>query len=190
MLDCFSDRSVIASVLLKTTKSFVSRLRYSTSVSLIDRILVGRFSVKVERALARFLRQSDECLPYWNILRDVQDIADEGISLRSRRIWRPALVLSPFPDQNQRCSGAKRCRKQGLLVNHLERQVEERRGGQGVIGLIRPTPALYPISERKYGGTISRAGWSSERRTFHHRLNSVDACSHSAVLNGPTVVSV
>ena len=188
-MDCFSDRSVTASVLLRTTKSFVSRLRYSTSVSLIDRILVGRFSAKVERALARFLCQSDECLPYWNVLRDVQDIADEGISLRPRRI-RPALVLSPFPDQNQRYSGTKRCRKQGLLIDHLERQVEERGGGQGVIGLIRPTPALYSISERKYGETISRAGWNSERRTFQRRLNSIDACGYSVVLNGPTVVLV
>jgi len=148
MLDRFSDRSVIASVLFRTTKSFVSSLRYSTSVSWIDRTLVGWSSVKVEWTLARFLCQSDECFPHGNVLRDVQDVAEEGISLRSRRIWRPALVLLPFPDQSQRRSGTKRRRKQGLLVDHVEREVEERFGGRGVIGLIRPTPVLYSISER------------------------------------------
>jgi len=86
MLDRFSNRSVIASVLLRTTKSFVSSLRYSTSVSLIDRILVGQFSVKVEQILAEFLRQRDERLAHWNVPRDVQDVADEGISLRPWRI--------------------------------------------------------------------------------------------------------
>ena len=39
LLDRFSDRSVIASVLFRTTKSVVRSLRYSTSVSWIDRIL-------------------------------------------------------------------------------------------------------------------------------------------------------
>jgi len=165
MLDRFSDRSVIASVLFKTTKSFVSSLRYNTSVSWIDIILVGWFSMKVERTLAGFLCQSDECLPYWNVLRDVQDITDERISLRSRRIWRPAPVLLPFPDQSQRRSGTKRRRKQGLLVDHVEREVEERFGGRGAISLVRPTPALYPVGEWERRGTIPPAGWSRERRT-------------------------
>jgi len=40
MLDRFSDKSVIASVLFRTTKSVVRSLRYSTSVSWTD----GTFS--------------------------------------------------------------------------------------------------------------------------------------------------
>ena len=105
----------------RTTKSFVTSLRYSTSVSLIDRILAGQFSVKVERTLAEFLRQRDERLPDRNVLRDVQDVADERISLRPRRIWRLVPILLPFPDHSQRYGGTKRRRKQGLLVDHVGR---------------------------------------------------------------------
>jgi len=120
-LDRLSGSSVIASVLLRTTNSFVTSLRYSTSVSWIDRILVGQFSVKVEWTLAEFLCQTVERLPYWNVLRDIQDVADERIPLRPRRIWRSAPILLPFPDQSQRCGGTKRRRKQGFLVGHVER---------------------------------------------------------------------
>jgi len=76
--------------------------------------------VKVEQTLARFPRQSDGRLPRRNVPRDVQDVADKGISLRSRWIWRPAPVISPFPDQSQRCS-TKQGRKQGPFVGYVER---------------------------------------------------------------------
>lgn len=44
LLDRFSERSVIASVLFRTTKSVVRSLRYSTSVSWIDGIFSWMFS--------------------------------------------------------------------------------------------------------------------------------------------------
>ena len=94
--------------------------------------------MKVEQTLARFPRQSDERLPRRNVLRDVQDVADKGISLRSRWIWRPAPVISPFPDQSQRRS-TKQGRKQGPFVGHVERLT--RRGStneESGTGLIRP----------------------------------------------------
>jgi len=37
---------------------------------------------------------------------------------------------------------------------------------------------------------MPRAGWYSERRTFHRRFNGVNACSHPADLNGLDEVSV
>jgi len=105
--------------------------------------------VKVEWTLAEFLCQKVERLPYRNVLRDIQDVADERIPLRPRRIWWPAPILLPFPDQSQRCGGTKRRRKQGFLVGHVERF-----GGQRVVGFIRPALDLYPVGEQEYGGTM------------------------------------
>jgi len=75
-----------------------------------------------------------------------------------------------------------------LLIMSKGRLGRGSAGGESSVSSVQPlfyTRLVSGNAEEPYP-----AGWSSERRTFHCRLNSVDACSHSVVLNGLTVASV
>lgn len=90
----------MASELFKTMKSVENNLTYSTSVSGSDSTL-SRVSASGGQKLTELLCDRDEPLPNRRIARDVKNVPNEWVSLRSRGIRRSTPVAA-LPSEHQR----------------------------------------------------------------------------------------